>query len=438
MTRLFSARYRAEIWRDLWIVLAEEEKKLGIPIQASQIRALKNARNKIDFDRIREIEKELRHDVMSHIKAFGEVAPEAEGIIHLGATSCFVTDNADVIIQREALELLHSKLVMVLSALSKWIDKWKSEVTCGFTHFQPAQPVTVGKRMALWAQDLLWDAEELDFLLRRLLPLGCKGATGTQASFVTLFQGDIRKVQKLDEAVCRRLRFDGPVSLSGQTLSRKIDCWIMNALSNLAASFSKMSQDLRLLQHLEEIQEPFGQKQVGSSAMAYKRNPVLAERMTSLSRYVMNSSHNAAWTHGTQWLERSLDDSANRRLSLPDAFLGADALLELARRVVDEMEINVDRIRERLAENAHLFATETQIMKGSLKGGSRQKLHEGIRAETARTKKRVNTKAIKDESLKAGAAEFQVENFLKTRLGPYLKGSLKAARQKALFGTDSI
>lgn len=438
MSQLFSSHHKAEIWRELWIVLAEEEKKLGVPISTAQIKEMKAAAKDIDLGRVRELEKQLRHDVMSHIKAFGERAPGAEGVIHLGATSCYVTDNADVLIQREALELIRDKLVVLLSELKTWMKEWKGEVTSGFTHFQIAQPVTVGKRIALWAQDILWDAQEIEYVLGRLRPLGCKGATGTQASFLTLFNGDAKKVQELDVAICKRLGFDGPVRLSGQTLSRKIDCWLMNALSNLSASFSKMSQDLRLLQHLGEMREPFGKKQVGSSAMAYKRNPVLAERMSSLSRLAMNFAHNASWTHATQWLERSLDDSANRRVSLPEAFLCVDALCELAMRVVKEIEVDTDVIRQRLKDNAALFETETTMMKGTLKGGSRQDLHEGIRKRVARSKSiKTSSSSSNDESLRAGLAPVQVDQFIVKELQVYLKGR-SSSLKKAKFGTDSI
>lgn len=427
MSRLFSERHRIETFRSLWIILAEEEKRLGIPIRSEQISALKQSKESIDFEKVRELEEKLRHDVMSHIKAFALVAPEAEGIIHLGATSCYVTDNADILIQREALVLIRSKLVMLLRQLKNWMLEWKDEVTTGFTHFQAAQPVTVGKRIALWTQDLLWDAEELDFVLERLRPLGCKGATGTQASFLTLFKGDKEKVQRLDQAVCRRLGFEEPVPLSAQTLSRKMDCWMVNSLSNLAASFSKMSHDLRLLQHLGEMREPFGQNQVGSSAMAYKRNPVLAERMTSLTRLAMNLAHNAAWTHSSQWLERSLDDSANRRISLPEIFLCLDAICEIAMRITKEIEVDRDRIRSRLNENAALFGTETSMMVGVLAGGSRQELHEKIRRKVARKNQRKDSpQASQDEALQAGMSKEQVLSFVKQQLDPFLKKSQKS------------
>lgn len=417
MSWLFSEQNRAEIWRQLWIYLAEEEKKLGIPITSKQVSVLKKNKSKVDFQRIRQWERKLKHDVMSHIKAYGEQAPEAEAIIHLGATSCYVTDNADVLILRDAADLILAKVYQILGLLEGYIDEWKLVVASGFTHFQPAQPVTMGKRLSLWAQDLVWDFEELQSVQKKLVPLGCKGATGTQASFMILMNNDYKKVKALDKAICKRMGFDRPVSVSGQTLSRKVDCWFVNALSNLASSLSKVSHDMRLLQHLGQLKEPYGKSQIGSSAMAYKRNPMMAERMTSLSRFLMSLASNTSWTQGVQWLERSLDDSANRRLVLPEAFLTADALCEIMLRLLNGLEIDQDKIDEHLHAHSRLFETEEEMMRGTLQGGSRQDLHEKVRQKTVKGgfKNERSTKAYF-----CGAAKEQTQDFLKEVMKPFL------------------
>jgi adenylosuccinate lyase len=417
MSELFSERHRAQIWRQLWIVLADEERKLGLPIHKDQVKALEGAKDKIDFSRIRNIEIELKHDVMSHLKAYAEKASVAEPILHLGATSAFITDNADAVLLKEAVDLIVSKVITVLKVLGDLSLKYKSLEMTGFTHFQPAQPVTLGKRLALWAQDLVWDLEELEFSIQRYQPLGCKGTTGTQASFEILFHGDVSKVQKLDQGVCERLGFARPVHLSGQTLSRKTDVWFLNALANLAASFSKMSYDIRLLQHLQEVMEPFGKKQVGSSAMPYKQNPMLSERITGLARFLMVLSQNGNWTHATQWLERSLDDSSNRRLVIPEAFLTADALCEAAYRLLSGLQVNAKDIENRLTKYRGFFETEGEMMLGTLKGGSRQKLHEEIR--TAMLKKKIKSKAKKGKL--SGLSSIQVEAFYEEVLQPLFK-----------------
>jgi adenylosuccinate lyase len=437
MSRVFSEYHRAKVWRELWVILAEEEKKLGLPIENNQIQQMKKAVEKIDFERIRHWELKLKHDVMSHVKAFGEVAPAAEPIIHLGATSAFVTDNADVLILQEATQMVVQKICRSLKLLDQWIDKWSDVPTAGFTHFQPAQPVTIGKRLSLWAQDLKWDIEELEFSLQRLLPLGCKGATGTQASFLTLFSGDAKKVKALDDAVSKRMGFSKSVAVSGQTLSRKVDTWFLDALAHFGSSASKLSYDLRLLQHLGEMKEPFGKAQVGSSAMAYKRNPILAERICSLSRFLMSLSVNGTWTHSVQWLERSLDDSANRRISLAEAFLTADALCELLLRIFQELEIDREKIKETLHKNAAHFQTEAYMMKGTLKGGSRQELHEEVRKSThAKSTKNAASKISKKteevDSIDCGLAAVQARDFLKSELRPFLK-----ERQSLLKGQSS-
>jgi len=407
MSRIFSEYHRAELWRDLWIWLAEEEKRLGLPISDQQISELKKTRTQIDLARVRELETELKHDVMSHIKAYGEVAPKAEAIIHLGATSCYVTDNSDVLILKEAVNLILIKLAKLIDLLGDQIEKWKSLRVAGFTHFQPAQPVTMGKRFCLWAQDLLWDFQELEYQLSRLRPLGCKGATGTQASFMILFDEDLRKVRQLDEAICKRMGFEGPVAVSGQTLSRKVDIWFLQALASLASSFSKISYDFRLLQHLGEVKEPFGKKQVGSSAMAYKQNPILAERISSLSRFVMSLPQNALFTHGTQWLERSLDDSANRRIVVSEAFLGIDSICEIAMRLFSGLQVDPEQAKAFLEKHRDRFATEEIMMRGTIKGGSRQDLHEKIRQQMLSGK----IKKGKEDGVYAGAAEAQATRF---------------------------
>ncbi|MBN8554119.1 MAG: adenylosuccinate lyase [Deltaproteobacteria bacterium] len=422
MSAVFSERHRAEIWRDLWIILASEEQKLGLPISSAQVEALKKAKKDIDFDRIREIETKLKHDVMSHLKAYAEKAKEAEPIMHLGATSAFITDNADALLLKEGAVLILQKLGVILESLGSLMLTYKNLETTGFTHFQPAQPVTVGKRFALWAQDLLWDYEELEFALQRLEPLGCKGTTGTQASFAVLFKNDFKKVKALDDGVCKQMGFDRAVALSGQTLSRKVDVWFLQALANLGASFSKMSYDMRLLQHLREVTEPFAEKQIGSSAMPYKQNPMLAERITGLSRFLMGLSSNANWTFATQWLERSLDDSSNRRLTLPEAFLTADALCESAHRLLKGVQVHKTEIKNRIDIYAAQFETEALMMEGTLKGGSRQKIHEEIRQQMLKGK--LNKKGIK-YSLSGFASE-QVQDFHKNILSPFLKSRKKS------------
>jgi len=424
MSELFSERHRAGIWRTLWIYLADEERKLGLPIRRDQIRALENAKTQIDFRKIHELEKQLKHDVMSHLKAFAQKAPSAEPILHLGATSAFITDNADAILFREATHLILQKLTAILGKLDELMVKYKNLTMTAFTHFQPAQPTTLGKRFALWAQDFLWDVEELEFSLERYQPLGCKGTTGTQASFLTLLRNQAAKVMKLDEGVCRRMGFNRSVALSGQTLSRKTDTWFLNALSNLASSFSKMSYDLRLLQHLREVMEPFGQNQVGSSAMPYKQNPMLAERMTGLARFLMNLAHNGPWTHATQWLERSLDDSSNRRIVIPEAFLTADALCEIGLRMLAGIQVHEEQIFGRLKDYTHLFETEALMMEGTLQGGSRQDLHEKIRLSTIKGKSSPEIENLKRRTQSiplSGVAAYQVQRFHDQVLGPFLK-----------------
>lgn len=430
MLEIFSEEHRALLWRELWILLAEEELKLGLPIQPEQIQALEKVKKNISLDRIDALEKNIKHDVMSHLKAFAEKAPKAEPILHLGATSATITDNADALIFRKAVHLLQKKIAVLLRILGKLMMTYKNLEMTGYTHFQPAQPVTLGKRFALWAQELLWDFEELQFCLNRLRPLGCKGATGTQASFMVLFQNNFKKVEALDRAICERMGFFEPVPLSGQTLSRKIDTWFLHALANLASSFSKISYDLRLLQHLQEVMEPFSENQVGSSAMPYKQNPMLAERLTGLSRFLMNLVPNGTWTQATQWLERSLDDSSNRRLVLPEAFLTADALCEIAYRLFKGLRINKKLIESNRLSHQASFETEIEMMEKTLKGESRQKLHEKFRRSMLKGK----LKASRKKGYKlSGAASQQVGQFYKNILEPFLKRHLVKSK---IFGSS--
>lgn len=421
MTRLFSEETKIKKWREVWIVLADEQRKLGLPITKAQVAALERVKDRIDMKRARDWELKLKHDVMAHLKTFAALAPKAEPIMHLGATSAFITDNAEALIYREAVELLQRKLLLILSKMQSLILKHAGLDMTGYTHFQPAQPVTLGKRIGLWAQDILWDYEELNFVLSRYEPLGCKGTTGTQASFMVLFKGNMKKVQALDEAVVKRLGFDRPVALSGQTLSRKADTWFLQSLSNLAASFSKMGYDMRLLQHTGEVREPFGKEQVGSSAMPYKQNPMLAERICGLSRFLMVLSQTGPWTHATQWLERSLDDSSCRRMSLPEAFLTADSLCESVYRLVSGLRVDEATIDRHLARYRPMFETEAEMMEGTLKGGSRQDLHERIRQKMLRGD--IKNSQVRDRI--SGLAREQAQNFATKTLGSFLKREWK-------------
>ena len=409
--------------------LAEEQKKLGLSISKSQIDSMRRAIHKTNFKKVSQLELQLKHDVMSHIKAFAQDAPEAEPIIHLGATSCFVTDNADALILREALKLVAAKTLLCLETMAGLIEKYGGLVCSGFTHFQPAQPTTLGKRICLWAQDLMWDVEEFENCILRLQPLGCKGATGTQASFSVLFNGDFKKVKKLDQAICKRMGFENVIPVSGQTLSRKLDIFVIQSLAGLAASLSKMSYDLRLLQGLGHVREAFGKSQVGSSAMAYKRNPILAERITGLARYLMSLSLNPLWTHSTQWLERSLDDSSNRRLVLPESFLVADSLCELTQRILSGIEVDEDKIKKHLDEHLPHFETEAEMMRAALKGDSRQRFHEVIRKRSLFQNPKPKNK--KYEAF-AGFAEEQADDFLENSMHPFLMRMKKKTSLKIM------
>ncbi|MBR4719500.1 MAG: adenylosuccinate lyase [Lachnospiraceae bacterium] len=379
MQYIFSPDMKFITWRKLWIALAETEKELGLNITDEQIEELKAHAEDINYDVAREREKLVRHDVMSHVYAYGVQCPKAKGIIHLGATSCYVGDNTDIIVMTEALKLVRKKLINVIWELSKFADKYKALPTLAFTHFQPAQPTTVGKRATLWINEFMLDLEELDFVLGTMKLLGSKGTTGTQASFLELFDGDHEKIDKIDPMIAKKMGFKECFAVSGQTYSRKVDTRVANVLAGIAASAHKFSNDIRLLQHLKEVEEPFEKNQIGSSAMAYKRNPMRSERIASLSRYVMIDALNPAITSATQWFERTLDDSANKRLSIPEGFLAIDGVLDLCLNVVDGLVVNDKVIDKHLRSELPFMATENIMMDAVKAGGDRQELHERIR-----------------------------------------------------------
>jgi adenylosuccinate lyase len=382
MLELFSPDTKFRTWRRLWIALAESEKELGLDITDEQIEELKAFKDDINYELAEQIEKETRHDVMSHVHAYGAQCEKAKGIIHLGATSCYVGDNTDVIIYAEALKLVRSKLLSVISKLSRFAEKYKDMPTLGFTHYQPAQLVTVGKRACLWIQDLLLDLEELDFTLDHLRLLGSKGTTGTQASFLALFDNDHEKVKRLEKLIAEKLGFTNVMPVSGQTYSRKQDSRILSTLSAIAQSAYKFSNDMRLLANLKELEEPFEKKQIGSSAMAYKRNPMRSERISSLARYVIVNALNPAITASTQWFERTLDDSANKRIAIPEAFLAIDAILNIYNNIADGIVVYPKIIRRRVMEELPFMATENILMAAVKRGGDRQELHERIRVHS--------------------------------------------------------
>lgn len=379
MQYIFSPDKKFKTWRKLWIALAEAEKELGLPISEEQIEELRKYKDDINFDVAREREKLVRHDVMSHVYAYGVQCPKAKPIIHLGATSCYVGDNTDIILMHEALILVRKRLVSVIAALADFAEKYKDLPTMGFTHFQPAQLTTVGKRACLWIQDLMMDLDEIDDVLRAIKPLGSKGTTGTQASFLELFRGDNEKVKILDKKIAEKMGFDSAFAVSGQTYPRKLDSRVLNVLSSIAQSAYKFGNDLRLLQNLKEIEEPFEKNQIGSSAMAYKRNPMRSERICSLSRYVISSALNPAITASTQWFERTLDDSANKRICVPESFLAVDAVLKIYLNVASGLVVYDKVIHQRIMRELPFMATENIMMNAVLKGGDRQELHEKIR-----------------------------------------------------------
>jgi len=454
MIELFSPDKKFRTWRALWIALAEAEKELGLDITDEQIEELKRHKDDINYDVAEQKEKEFRHDVMAHVHAYGEQCPKARGIIHLGATSCYVGNNTDIIIMKEALEILKVKILKVIKNLSDFALKYKSLPTLGFTHFQPAQPVTVGKRACLWIQDLLIDLEDLNYVLKNMKLLGSKGTTGTQASFLELFDGDYEKVKKLDMLIAKKMGFDSVYPVSGQTYTRKQDSRILNVLSGIAQSAYKFSNDIRLLQHMKEIEEPFEKKQIGSSAMAYKRNPMRCERISSLARYVIVNVLNPAITASTQWLERTLDDSANRRIVISESFLAVDAILNLYINVTSGLVVYPKVIEKHLMDELPFMATENILMEAVKKGKDRQEIHERIRVHSMEAAKKVkeegkpndlierilNDKAIgiDSEELQAllnpekfiGCAPEQVDDFINNHVNPLLEqlenGDLKA------------
>ncbi len=379
MLALFSARTRIRTWRQLWTELARAESELGLPITPAQVRALEAHQDDIDFALAAAREKEVRHDVMAHVYAYGQAAPEAAGIIHLGATSCYVTDNADLILYRDALRYLRGELLKVMKNLAAFAERTKTVPTLGYTHYQPAQLVTVGKRATLWLQDLASDLEEMDFVLSAIPFLGCRGATGTEASLLELFDGNHEKVEELNRRLSARFGFERMYDVCGQTYPRKLDSRILSCLSAIAQSCYRMAGDLRLLQHDRQVEEPFEKNQIGSSAMPYKRNPMRCERICSLSRYLMADAMNAAMTASTQWLERTLDDSANRRISLPEGFLCADAILRLAQNVTDGLRVNEKIVERAVMEYLPFIATENLMMEAVKQGADRQQAHEAIR-----------------------------------------------------------
>lgn len=379
MKYLFSPDKKFRTWRRLWIALAESEMELGLPVTQEQIDEMKAHQDDINYEVAQAREKEVRHDVMSHVYAFGQQCPKAEPIIHLGATSCYVGDNTDIIVMTEALQLIEKKMVSVLRVLGKFAEEYKSLPTLAFTHFQPAQPTTVGKRATLWMQDLLLDLEDVQYQLHKAKLLGSKGTTGTQASFLELFDGDHEKVKALDRKIAEKMGYAGVFPVSGQTYSRKLDSQFLNLLSGIAQSAAKFSNDIRLLQHLKEVEEPFEKHQIGSSAMAYKRNPMRSERIASLARYVVADALNPAMTISTQWFERTLDDSANKRISVPEAFLAVDGILNLYRNVADGLVVYPKVIAQHLGRELPFMATENIMMDAVKRGGDRQQLHERIR-----------------------------------------------------------
>lgn len=451
MQYIFSPDMKFTTWRKLWIALAETEMELGLSqdgkpvITEEQIAELKEHVTDINYDVAKAREKEVRHDVMSHVYAYGKQCPKAAGIIHLGATSCYVGDNTDIIVMTEALRLVKKKLVNVIAKLGEFADKYKDQPTLAFTHFQPAQPTTVGKRATLWAQEFCMDLEDLDYVLSTMKLLGSKGTTGTQASFLELFDGDQETIDKIDPMIAKKMGFDKCVAVSGQTYSRKTDTRVCNILAGIAASAHKMSNDIRLLQHLKEVEEPFEKSQIGSSAMAYKRNPMRSERIASLARYVMIDALNPAITSATQWFERTLDDSANKRLSIPEGFLAVDGILDLCLNVVDGLVVYEKVINKRLMSELPFMATENIMMDAVKNGGNRQELHERIRELSMEAGKNVkqlgkennlleliaadpafgmnleDLEKTMDPAKYVGRAPIQVEKFLKEVIAPVLE-----------------
>ena len=445
MKKIFSADNKFSTWRKLWVALAESEKELGLDITDSQIAQMKEHIYDIDYDRAAEYESRFRHDVMAHVHTYGEACPLAKPVIHLGATSCYVGDNTDIILMKEAMLRIKTLLVSTIAVIGDFAEKYKDVPTLAFTHFQAAQPTTVGKRACLWAQDLIMDLEHLDFVLDSLKLLGCKGTTGTGASFLELFEGDGEKVKKLEKLIAKKMGFEACVSVSGQTYSRKTDYFVMSVLSGIAQSASKFANDIRLLSHLKEFDEPFESGQIGSSAMAYKRNPMRSERICALARYVMTDSLNPAITAATQWLERSLDDSANKRISIPEGFLATDGILNLYMNIISGGTIYPHVTRKHLNEELPFMATENIIMYCTRKGGDRQELHEAVREISVEVTKRIKLEGCDNDLLEriindkrfdltehelnkimdinnfVGLAPQQAEEFIENNIKPVLK-----------------
>ena len=405
MQFIFSADKKFTTWRKLWVALARAEMKLGLNVTQEQVDELEANIDNIDYAAAAEREKLVRHDVMSHVYAYGLVCPKAAGIIHLGATSCYVGDNTDVIVMTEALKLVRKKLINVINELAKFADQYKDLPTLAFTHFQPAQPTTVGKRATLWMQELLLDLSDIEYMISQQKLLGSKGTTGTQASFLELFGGDHETVRKIDGKIAEKMGFKACYPVSGQTYSRKVDTRVLNVLAGIAASAHKFSNDIRLLQHLKEIEEPFEKTQIGSSAMAYKRNPMRSERIASLSNYVMADALNPAFTAATQWFERTLDDSANKRVSVPEAFLAIDGILDLCLNVVDGLVVYPKVIEKRLMSELPFMATENIMMDAVKAGGDRQELHERIRELSMEAGRNVKEKGLDNNLLELIAAD---------------------------------
>lgn len=445
MQYIFSPDKKFKTWRKLWIALAETEKELGLPITQEQIDELKEHAEDINYEVAKERERLVRHDVMSHVYAYGQQCPKAKGIIHLGATSCYVGDNTDLIIMTEGLRLVRKKLINVMAELAKFADKYKNQPTLAFTHFQPAQPTTVGKRATLWLNELCLDLEDLDHVLSGMKLLGSKGTTGTQASFLELFEGDHEKCRKADQMIAEKMGFSACYPVSGQTYSRKVDTRVLNILAGIAQSAHKFSNDIRLLQHLKEVEEPFEKNQIGSSAMAYKRNPMRSERIASLSNYVMSDVMNPMLVASTQWFERTLDDSANKRLSIPEGFLAIDGILDLCLNVVDGLVVYPKVIEKRLRSELPFMATENIMMDAVKAGGDRQELHERIRELSMEAGKTVKVEGKDNNLLEliaadpafnltleelektmdpakyTGRASVQVDAFLKNVINPMLE-----------------
>lgn len=400
MQFVFSDDHKFTTWRKLWIALAESQKELGLPISDIQLDELRENVSNINYEDANRKEQEIRHDVMAHIYAYGKQCPTAKPILHLGATSCYVGDNTDILLMREALYLIKKLLVNTIFQLSNFADKYKAQPTLSFTHFQSAQPTTVGKRSTLWVQDLLFDLEQLDFTLASLKLLGCRGTTGTQASFLEIFDGDHQKVKTLESKIAEKMEFYEVYSVSGQTYSRKVDYYVLSVLSGIAQSAYKFSNDIRLLSHLKEFDEPFEDKQIGSSAMAYKRNPMRSERIASLARFVIVHGLNPALTASAQWFERTLDDSANKRISIPEAFLAVDAILSLYLNIISGVTVYPKIIEKHLNEELPFMATENILMYCVKKGGDRQVLHESIRQHSVEATKQIKLNGAKNDLIK--------------------------------------